>query len=59
MVLLRRVSEDRELLKIIRRKKMNWLGHLMIGECLFKTAVEGKVKGLVGEENEVTRWLPI
>lgn len=38
---VRRVGEGREILKTIKRNKMNWLGLLMRGECLLKTDVEG------------------
>lgn len=44
MEVLRRMGEDREILKITRRMKMNWLGYAMRVEFLLKTAVEEKVR---------------
>src|SRR6266576_382167 len=44
-VVLQRVEEDRSLLKIIRERKRRWLGHIMRGENLLKSVIEGMVDG--------------
>ncbi|KAJ4444315.1 hypothetical protein ANN_06107 [Periplaneta americana] len=42
---LERVGEERMILKLIRKKKRNWLGHWLRRNCLVKNALEGMVKG--------------
>jgi hypothetical protein len=48
---LLRVSEQRNILHEIRRRKANWIGHILRRNCLLKEVIEGKVKGRI----EVTR----
>ena len=47
---LLRVNEQRNILHEIRKRKANWIGHILRRNCLLKQ-VEGKIKG----EMEVTR----
>jgi hypothetical protein len=35
----------------IRKRKVNWFGHILIRNCLLKQVIEGKIKG----ELEMTR----
>jgi hypothetical protein len=35
----------------IRKRKANWIGHILCRNCLLKQVIEGKIKG----EMEVTR----
>ncbi|KAJ4446881.1 hypothetical protein ANN_13581 [Periplaneta americana] len=42
---LERVGEERMMLKLIRKRKGNWLGHWMRRNCLLKDALEGMVNG--------------
>lgn len=42
---LRRVKEDRVLLKKIINRKANWLGHIMRGKGIMNTVLEGTVEG--------------
>jgi hypothetical protein len=35
----------------IRKRKANWIGHILRRNCLLKQVIEGKIKG----EMEVTR----
>ncbi|KAJ4445703.1 hypothetical protein ANN_12388 [Periplaneta americana] len=44
-VVLERVSEERMMLKLIRKRKRNWLGHWLRRNCLLKDALEGIVNG--------------
>src|SRR6266576_3387015 len=44
-VVLQRVEEDRSLLKVIRERKRRWLGHVMRGENLLISVIEGMVDG--------------
>jgi hypothetical protein len=48
---LLRVSEQRNILHEIRKRKANWIGHILRRNCLLKEVVEGKIKGWI----EVTR----
>jgi len=48
---LRKVNEQRNILHEIRKRKANWIGHILRRNCLLKQVIEGKIKG----EVEVTR----
>jgi hypothetical protein len=48
---LLRVSEQRNILHEIRKRKANWIGHILRRNCLLKQVIEGKIKGQI----EVTR----
>jgi hypothetical protein len=48
---LLRVSEQRNVLHEIRKRKANWIGHILRRNCLLKHVIEGKIKGQI----EVTR----
>ena len=46
-----RVNERGNILHEIRKRKANWIGHILCRNCLLKQVIEGKIKG----EMEVTR----
>ena len=48
---LLRVNEQRTILHEIRKRKANWIGHILRRNCLLKQVIEGKTKGKM----EVTR----
>jgi len=48
---LLRVKEQRNILHEIRKRKANWIGHILRRNCLLKQVIEGKIKG----EMEVAR----
>jgi len=48
---LLRVNEQRNILHEVKKRKANWIGHILRRNCLLKQVIEGKVKG----EMEVTR----
>ena len=48
---LLRVNEQRNILHEIRKRKANWIGHILRRNCLIRQVIEGKIKG----EMEVTR----
>jgi hypothetical protein len=50
-VVLVRVSEQRNILHEIRKRKANWIGHILRRNCLLKQVIEGKIKWRM----EVTR----
>ena len=39
------VSEQRNILHEIRKRKANWIGHILRRNCLVKQVIEGKIKG--------------
>ena len=49
--MLLRVNEQRNILHEIRKRKANWIGHVLRRNCLLKQVIEGKIKG----EMELTR----
>jgi len=48
---LLRVNEQRNILHEIRKRKANWIGHIMRRNCLLKQVTKRKIKG----EMEVAR----
>ena len=40
-----RVNEQRNILHEIRKRKANWIGHILRRNCLLKQNIEGKKKG--------------
>jgi hypothetical protein len=45
--MLLRVSEQRNILHDIRKRKANWIGHILRRNCLLKEVIEGKIKGRI------------
>jgi ribosomal 50S subunit-associated protein YjgA (DUF615 family) len=45
------VKQQRNILHEIRKRKANWIGHILRRNCLLQEAIEGKIKGRI----EVTR----
>ena len=48
---LLRVNEQRNILREIRKRKADWIGHILRRNCLLKQVIDGKIKGDV----DVTR----
>ena len=48
---LLRVNEQRNILHELRKRKANWIGHILRRNCLLQQVIEGKIKGQI----EVTR----
>ena len=40
-----RVKEERCLIRTIRQRQKNWIGHVLIGDGLLRDVMEGRVKG--------------
>jgi hypothetical protein len=47
LVVLLRVSEQRNILHEIRKRKANWIVHILRRNCLLKQVIEGKIKGRI------------
>ena len=48
---LLRINEQRNILHEIRKRKANWIGHILRRNCLLQQVIEGKIQGQI----EVTR----
>jgi hypothetical protein len=48
---LLKVSEQRNILHEIRKRKANWIGHILRRNCLLREVIERKIQGQI----EVTR----
>ena len=42
---LHRVKEERNILHTIKRRKANWIGHILCRNCLLKHTTEGNREG--------------
>jgi hypothetical protein len=42
---LHRVKDDRNIVHTIKRRKANWIGHILRRNCLLKHVFEGKLEG--------------
>jgi hypothetical protein len=43
--ILHRVKEERNILHTKRRRKANWIGHILRRNCLLSHIIEGKIRG--------------
>jgi hypothetical protein len=41
------VSEQRNILHEIRKRKANWIGHILCRNCLLREVIEGKIQGQI------------
>jgi hypothetical protein len=44
---LHRVKEDKNIVHAIKRRKANWIGHILRRNCLLKHVIEGKLEGRI------------
>jgi hypothetical protein len=44
---LHRVKEERNIVHTIKRRKANWIGHILRRDCLLKQVIEGKLEGRI------------
>ena len=44
---LLRVKEQRNILHEIRKRKANWIGHILRRSCLLQRVTEGKIQGWI------------
>jgi hypothetical protein len=42
---LHRVKEERNIVHTIKRRKANWIGHILRRNCLPKHVIQGKIEG--------------
>ena len=51
---LLRVKEQRNILHEKRKRKANWIGHILCRNCLLQRVIEGKIKG--GDRSDRKTW---
>jgi hypothetical protein len=44
---LHRVKEERNIVHTIKRRKANWIGHILRINCLLKHVIEGTIEGRI------------
>jgi hypothetical protein len=44
---LHRVKEERNIVHTIKRRKANWIGHILRRNCFIKHVIEGKLEGRI------------
>jgi hypothetical protein len=42
------VKEERNIVHTVKRRKANWIGHILRRNCLLKHVIEGKLEGRIG-----------
>jgi hypothetical protein len=42
------VKEERNIVHTIKRRKANWIGHILRRNCLLKHVIEGELEGRIG-----------
>jgi hypothetical protein len=50
---LHRVKEERNIVHTIKRRKANWIGHILCRKYLLKHVIEGKIQGITGKKTYV------
>jgi hypothetical protein len=44
---LHRVKEEINIVQTIKRRKANWIGHILHRNCFLKHVIEGKIEGMI------------
>jgi hypothetical protein len=44
---LQRDKEERNILQTIKVRKVNWIGHILCGNCIVKNVMEGRIEGRI------------
>ena len=52
---LLRVHKQRNILYEIRKRKANWIGHILRRNCLLNQVIEGKLKGTDKSDKETRK----
>ena len=53
---LQRLEEERNTLHTPKRRKGNWVGHILRRNCLLKRVLEGKIEVKRDEEEDVSSY---
>jgi hypothetical protein len=52
---LHTIKEERNNLHTIKRRKANWIGHILRGNCLIKHVIEGKYRRTVRNDGKTKK----
>jgi len=58
---LHRVKEERNIAQTIKRRKADWIGHILRRNCFLKHVIEGKIeerKKVIGRQGRRRKQLP-
>jgi hypothetical protein len=44
---LHRVKGERNILRTIKRRKADWIGHILRRNCLIEHVIEGRMEGMI------------
>jgi hypothetical protein len=44
---LHRVKEKTDTIQTIKRRRVNWFGHILHRNCFLKHIIEGKIEGMI------------
>ena len=47
---LQRIKQERNILHTIKRRKANWIGHILRRNCILKHVTEGNIDGISDEK---------
>jgi hypothetical protein len=56
---LHRIKEERNILHRVRQRKANWIGHILLRNCLLSHIIEGKVIGTRRQERRHKQLLDV
>jgi hypothetical protein len=45
--ILQKFKEERNILHTVKRRKANWIGHILCGNCLLEDVIQRKIKGRI------------
>ena len=48
------VKGERNILQTVNRRKVNWIGHMLLGNCLLKHVIVGKDRGKARRDGKKT-----
>jgi hypothetical protein len=54
---LHRVKAERNILRTIKRRKADWIGHILRRNCLLKHVIEGNIEGRNGRRDRRRKQL--
>jgi hypothetical protein len=46
-LVLHRVKGERDIVHTVKRRKANWIGHILRRNCILKHVIEGKLEGRI------------
>jgi hypothetical protein len=53
---LHTVKEEMNIVHTVKRRKANWIGHILPRNCLLKHVIEGKMEGREDEDENVSSY---